>query len=431
MPNDSRIYKDISIDRIFLHHENPRHEPYHTQAEVIEYLCRDEEVAQLARDISQKGLSPFDRFGVMKTDPADNDSAYYMTEGNRRLCALKLLSDPDLSPPERKSYFEKLAESWTPISVVECWVSDDETETNFWLKRRHHGPAGGVGQKSWNSDQKSRHSGSGNRNRIGLAFLDYAENEGLISAEDRKRKLTTAQRYLGNPIMREAMGIDATDPDDVLRNRNDRDFKLLAQRFVADMMGEDPKVHSRNNKDKIVEYARGISSISGLTHERITAEPLSKAPEKRAKKARRKKPGKARSRHRLPYEDSIARALKDTGVWKTQSLYRSICDVPLQENTPLLAVGVWSFFEALTAGMGRKSGNSFASFLSTSRLQNYGLGDRKKVKPLLDALDRILHFGNTTKHHGTSAAFNGDQLANDMETLTELILKCIKDVKTN
>ncbi len=144
---------------------------------------------------------------------------------------------------------------------MECWVSDDEAETNFWLKRRHHGPAGSVGQKSWNSDQKSRHSGSGNRNRIGLEFFDYAETEKLISTDERKRKLTTAQRYLGNPIMREAMGIDATDPDDVLRNRNEQDFRILAQRFVPDMMGENPKVHSCNNKDKIVEYARDITAL--------------------------------------------------------------------------------------------------------------------------------------------------------------------------
>ncbi len=62
------------------------------------------------RDISQKGLSPFVRFGVMRIDHDDPDSAYNMTERNRRLCALKLLSDPDLSPPERKSYFEKLSD---------------------------------------------------------------------------------------------------------------------------------------------------------------------------------------------------------------------------------------------------------------------------------------------------------------------------------
>ena len=43
---------------------------------------------------------------------------------------------------------------------------------------------------------------------------------------------------------------------------------------------------------------------------------------------------------------------------------------------------------------------------------------------LRDAIQRTLQYGNTTKHHETAAAFNGDQLANDMETMKDLILRC-------
>ena len=44
MPKPKRIEQEIPLDRIFLHHENPRHEPYETQAQVIEWLCSNEEV---------------------------------------------------------------------------------------------------------------------------------------------------------------------------------------------------------------------------------------------------------------------------------------------------------------------------------------------------------------------------------------------------
>ena len=428
MVKHSWTFAEIPLDRIFLDHENPRHEPFDTQAEVIEYLCQDEEVAQLARDIAQRGLSPFDRFGVMKIDPDDPKSAYFMTEGNRRLCALKLLADPDLAPPERKSFFEKQAANWMPITSVECWVSDNKSEISFWLKRRHHGFAGGVGQKPWNADQKARHSGNSSRDRIALAFLDWAEQGGLITKEQRKGKLTTVTRYVGNPILREAMGIDASGPDEVQRNRSEDDFKLLSQKFISDMLENNPKVHSRNNSDKIVEYARELTALDGQSHERIDAEPFSTL-DKKAKQKRRKKPGKVRSRRRLPYDDEIAAALKDKGTWKLQSLYHSICDVQLSStNTPLLSVGAWSFFETLTAAMGRKPSTDFVTFLSNPRLNRYGLGDKWQIKPLRDALNRIQDFGNTTKHHDTSAAFNGEQLANDLETLRDLILKCVEDV---
>ncbi len=111
-------------------------------------------------------------------------------------------------------------------------------------------------------------------------------------------------------------------------------------------------------------------------------------------------------------------------VWKLESLYTSICQVSLPDHTPLLAVGVWSFFETLTAKAGRNPSTDFHSFLSAHRLQQYGLGDGKQTKALREAVQRISSFGNTTKHHETAAAFNSDQLANDLETLRNLILKC-------
>ena len=80
--------------------------------------------------------------------------------------------------------------------------------------------------------------------------------------------------------------------------------------------------------------------------------------------------------------------------------------------------------ETLTGRAGRSSDTDFLSFLSAQRLQHYGLGRGRDTKALRDAVQRISHFGNITKHHETAAAFNGDQLANDMETLKDLILRC-------
>jgi hypothetical protein len=49
----------------------------------------------------------------------------------------------------------------------------------------HDGVQGGVGRKDWNADQKARHFGVSNRNRVALAVLDAAEAMGLISKEER------------------------------------------------------------------------------------------------------------------------------------------------------------------------------------------------------------------------------------------------------
>ncbi len=427
MTKPKRIERSIPLDRIFLHHENPRHEPYETQSQVIEYLCSNEEVIQLARDITQHGLSPLDRFGVIIDHDTDgDDTTYIAAEGNRRICALMLLTDPELAPPERKKFFEKQAEIWSPITELPCVIFEDQDDLNLWLKRRHHGAAAGIGQKPWNADQKARHSGSSSRNRIALAFLDYAEKENLISADDRKRRLTTAQRYLGNSVMRETLGLDTSDPDDVKRNRTEEDFKVLSKQFINDMLDDEQEVNSRQNKESVETYARNLSSLPGQNHRRIEAEPILPAPEG-AKRRRRSPPCKAIRPQKLPWESEISDALKTLRNWKLQNLYHSICSVPLQENTPLLAVGVWSFFETLTARAGRSAQTDFHSFLTQNRLQEYGLGTKSQVKPLRDALQRIQNYGNTTKHHDTAASFNGDQLFNDMDSLRDLIVKVIDD----
>ncbi len=427
MSKPKRIERVISLDRIFLNHENPRHEPYDTQSQTIDWLCANEEVLQLARDITGHGISPLDRFGVYKDlDTGGTDETFIAGEGNRRLCALKLLTDPDLAPPQRRAHFERLAEEWTPITELPCVIFEDQEDLDIWLKRRHHGQAGGIGQKSWNADQKARHSGATSRNRVALAFLDYAEQEELISAEGRKRRLTTVQRFLSNPVMRETLGLDMSDPDNIARNRTEEDFKLLSQQFISDMLDENPQIHSRQNKTNIESYARELGSLGGQSHKRVESEPLTPDPQK-PKPKRRKRPGKAKRRKHLPYQSEIADALKTLGNWKLHSLYHSICDVLLQENTPLLAVGTWSFFETLTALAGRKPEINFHSFLSQQKISDYKLGTGQQIKPLRQAVQRILDYGNVTKHHSTAAAFNGDQLANDLDSLEELILKIIED----
>jgi hypothetical protein len=84
----------------------------------------------------------------------------------------------------------------------------------------------------------------------------------------------------------------------------------------------------------------------------------------------------------------------------------------------------------LTARCGRTSGVPFADYLSKSRLNVLGYTQREDVNSLRQALERIAHYGNTTKHHETAATFNGAQLANDMDTLKGLIIKLAEEAKT-
>jgi hypothetical protein len=194
---------------------------------------------------------------------------------------------------------------------------------------------------------------------------------------------------------------------------------------MRDLAGKED-VNSRMNKPEIINYARPLDNIRGLTGNRIDPEPLSEgASPGKIKVTRKKKPKKPEKAKHVQYEEEIFHALKGYGNKKLESLYHSICDIELEHHSPLIAVGMWSFFETLTACQGRKDETDFHGYLAPSKLSNIGIVG--KTTALSEALKRVSQFGNTTKHHAVLAAFAGDQLNNDMTALKEVVLKCVDD----
>lgn len=425
MVTKSVTTQTVPLGRIFLNNENPRHEAVSAEASAIEKLCIKESVLELARDIVRHGTNPLELVGLVPVEQrktVKGSQTFIVAEGNRRICALKLLSDADLAPANLRKPFEQLAKSWQVSTNVSAVIFSTMKEARLWMERIHNGPQGGIGRKNWNADQKTRFDGD-SKNKVALSLLDYAEKLKILKPGERDRKLTTAQRFISNDVFRETLGVDQTDPEALNRTRPKAEFDVILRTFVLDLV-EGKQVHSRMNKKEIIDYARTLNGLTGITTNRIEAEPLStEAPTIRSKKPSAKAPKKPDKVIRVQYHDEINQALRTLGNNKLQSLYHSICTVELENHTPLICIGVWSFFETLTACAGRNDGTSFDSFLSKDRLTKYGITGN--FQTLRTAMTRILDYGNTTKHHPVATAFNGDQLNNDMNTLKDVILKCI------
>lgn len=415
---------EVALDRIYLDEKNPRFEPVETQAEAISLLCTHENILPLAEDIVENGLNPLELFALIPDENrrGTRRKTYIVAEGNRRVCALKLLADPDLAPGRFRKAFAELADDWSGPTELESIIFSDRDEVDLWLTRIHDGEQAGRGRRKWNADQSARHSGS-NKNKLALAVLDYAEQSGAITAEDRKGKLTTVQRYLTNRKIQEALGIDASDLDNVRRTRPKADFDALIEKFIDDL--KESYVNSRAKKEGIEAYARELSDVEGLTGKRVKAVDLPAQDTKKAqKKKRRARPSK---RVYLPYEEEIMDALKGLGSEKLENLYNSITGIQVSSHTPLLTIGAWAFLESLSGRAGRKASQSFQDFFNKARLQKYGLSEGKGDKALTTALKRISENGDVTKHHGIGANFDGKQLGNDLDTLKALIIKCIEE----
>jgi len=123
---------DIALDR-----ENPRIrvEPTDKESDIIRKLIRYEDVQDLAKKISKSGLLPGERIIVVQ-----EKGQWVVLEGNRRVCACKLLLSKNLVPTEyRKSFPPPLATASdiALIETIDADVAPDRRSAEPILTLRH------------------------------------------------------------------------------------------------------------------------------------------------------------------------------------------------------------------------------------------------------------------------------------------------------
>lgn len=179
--------EQISIDLLLLYDGNPRLEPSLGEDDAIDKMVKDQrnKLYELAVDITQYGLNPLDTIGIF---PSEMYPGYYeVGEGNRRICALKLLKTPGRLQQINQSMYNKFAELSKEYSVIEnidVCIFENELELRHWMEIRHMGEQDGKGLSKWDSVQKSRF----NRKQTGadalLDFWDWMVEEGILSNDE-------------------------------------------------------------------------------------------------------------------------------------------------------------------------------------------------------------------------------------------------------
>jgi hypothetical protein len=203
--------KDLSITQLLVNHENPRFEPVENESEAIDLMMTEagSEVLNLAKDIAYHGLNPSKRLMVIE----QGKGKFLPLEGNRRIVALKLLHRPDLAKDQQyKQKFEQLKrEAGKEIqTTVECVVFPDRESAYRWVNLEHTGKNNGVGVLGWDSAQRQRFIAqfAGKKLSRAIQLIDFAKDNKIASDSVDS---TTLDRLLGNPAVREYLGLDFKD----------------------------------------------------------------------------------------------------------------------------------------------------------------------------------------------------------------------------
>lgn len=411
---------------LLLNRENPRHEPKRNQAEIIEYLLKDEQVYNLARHISANGLNPLEIVAVF----ADDEGNLVVAEGNRRVCALQLLLDPGKAPAEQRARFVALAKNGHfPEQILVAQFHEYE-QARPWLKIIHDGEQDGVGRRRWRTEQKARFTEKASTSILAVKLLDYAIAAGLIAKEEKDSiSVTTMTRYLENPAVRGALGIatTATNPDVRVELPHER-FGPVVSRFIED--ARTGVLSSRSRSPEWRTYARDIEREFNTRQSRINQRPLDAAPTQIPTAPQRSAGKKASLRtvtpDRIMRSESIVIALNDLASAKLSSIYKSLTSLSLTDHPALMTAGAWIFLESLTALHGRSAGISFDSYIN-SLANNWLLGKEEK-KEIRLSVAYIADNGNAEKHSKRFTTLDARNLRSHFDVLENMIVHIIEGI---
>ncbi|SEJ63471.1 hypothetical protein SAMN04244572_04724 [Azotobacter beijerinckii] len=277
--------QSISIKKIYLDPENPRHDPIEHETEIIKHLIEHEQVKKLAQHIAEVGeISPLEKIAVIPHPTLTG--SFIAVEGNRRTCALKLLAEPEKADsPSNQKYFQNLASRiQSKIDKVSAVVFDSVKEAHPWISLRHEGAQGGIGTKSWTTPQQARFnqkspSPQRNPNIQAALLVNYAKENNLLPSEALdKASLTTITRYLGNPIFRNTIGLKSKDSLTI--DVSTDEFNRVITKFLTDATTSDSEVSSRTKASDRETYAQKLrESDSAPTVRGLELKILSPKPE--------------------------------------------------------------------------------------------------------------------------------------------------------
>lgn len=214
-------HREIPATSLMLDDENPRiAEGEKGQPNTILAVLRASgpKTLALAKDISERGLSPAERLIVMPHPTTAG--RFVVLEGNRRVTALKILAEPSLAETaiedtdlsKLMAWGKKFVASGTSERIP-CAVFQNREEADPWVELRHQGEQGGVGVVPWGALENARYAGR----RTGkyapeLQVLDFVEKRGELDAETKERlrevPITNLRRLINDEAVRTALGIE-------------------------------------------------------------------------------------------------------------------------------------------------------------------------------------------------------------------------------
>ncbi|MGD1904151.1 MAG: hypothetical protein ACFB9N_18145 [Geitlerinemataceae cyanobacterium] len=231
-------------------------------------------VLALAEHLLENGANPAN---LMMVIPAKSDPNFFVVlDGNRRLNALKLLESPQLAEGTLSEKdlrkLKKLSRDFesSPIQKFSCVVFDSRDEADVWISLTHRGLNKGAGMLPWDAQVGARYDERRKgKKEIALRILDFVKKSGNLSEiandkiEEGKFPITTLDRMLSTPYVREKLGISKDGSEITLLFPEEQVLKGLNQ-IVEDLASGEKNVSDLKRANDRIDYINDENFIDIL-----------------------------------------------------------------------------------------------------------------------------------------------------------------------
>jgi hypothetical protein len=219
--------------------------------------------------IKRNGLDPGDSLYVIE---ADDPEDFTVLDGNRRLSALKVLTQPDLldgteaSASTKKSLL-RAADGFDRDAVepIRCVKFDDRSSADEWIYRRHTGDMDGEGRIQWGRTEIQRFTGD----RSVLDVIDFVGRNSDYSDEEweqtretiESRKSSNIGRLLESAAGKKHLGISVASDGDgktPLLGANPEWALGVLKRIIEDVRDGVVNSRSHNTASEIQDYFNSL-----------------------------------------------------------------------------------------------------------------------------------------------------------------------------
>jgi hypothetical protein len=275
----------VPVSQLLVDMENPRLDvPQPSQLESIRTLVSGQKskIINLAKDILENRLNPSEAMIVTLVN-GDNQR-YLVLEGNRRLCALKIMENPDLvldlfTAATKKQIRElSVAYQENPIGDITCAIVGDRDEARRWIELRHGGEQEGAGIVRWGAAETARFRQRLGQKEIHLQILDYLEEKGALTPESRQSvPVTSLKRVVEDRHTRDQLGYDMKDGQLVVSGDPQKMVDILT-RVASDLSSGRVRTKDIYHKEDRVSYVNRIL-VEAEQGKSVTVNEVSVSPQ--------------------------------------------------------------------------------------------------------------------------------------------------------